>query len=737
MTKALAVGVLLSTVVVGLPSAQRAAPQRDSSTLSSTVTAVLVDVVVRDRNGRPVLDLDAADFSLAEDGVPHKVESFTRISRGAGIGVSVAWRAPGTTVVDGSPASPANAAADPPQGEGATAIVFDQLSSESLRLAQKATLGYIPMSGEARVQVGVFSNESGIRVLQGFTTDRALIRRAVANLVPTGATAGEQKADRVDELQARRRDLYGQDDPTAGGAAANTQALAQNASAIGQRETELRMVQTELNMIRAMENLDRDFRGYDTFLTLVGVVRTLAGYPGRKTIVFFSEGLPVSPVLSARLESIIEAANRANVTAYAIDAQGLRTKSVSTNMQKEVDAFAEDRLRQLSTGADRTDQPLMREMERVEDTMRLDSRTGLARLAGDTGGILIEQSNDLSSAFRRIDEDSQFHYLLTYAPTNTVFDGGFRSIQVKVRRPGAQVFARRGYRAIRSPVAAAAGAYEAPALALLDRGPLPNAFPVHAASFSFPDPARPGLTPVIVQVGTSRLQFQVNDRRAAYAADAAIVVRVRDEQGREIQKVSQQYLLAGDVKDLGRRETRRDSVLSRARSAGRRQHDRIDRVRCECRGGQRTGVDPDGSATQSCRARDEQPRSRAAGRRCERSPEPGLRAVSAALCRALAALPQSGRADRQGGRGRAAVLLHALRAARRRHGACAASAERPRARRRAALPAHVRGPPGPARRPFAHRNAPHRNCTSFGSTLKVAPASSPEVHSSRFRSDAL
>ena len=93
MTKALAVGVLLSTVVVGLPSAQRAAPQRDSSTLSSTVTAVLVDVVVRDRNGRPVLDLDAADFSLAEDGVPHKVESFTRISRGAGIGVSVAWRA--------------------------------------------------------------------------------------------------------------------------------------------------------------------------------------------------------------------------------------------------------------------------------------------------------------------------------------------------------------------------------------------------------------------------------------------------------------------------------------------------------------------------------------------------------------------------------------------------------------------------------------------------------------------
>ena len=48
--------------------------------------------------------------------------------------------------------------------------------------------------------------------------------------------------------------------------------------------------------------------------------------PGRKTIVFFSEGLPVSPALSAQLDAVIDAANRANVTTYAIDAHGLRTQ---------------------------------------------------------------------------------------------------------------------------------------------------------------------------------------------------------------------------------------------------------------------------------------------------------------------------------------------------------------------------------------------------------------------------
>src|SRR5207247_6634696 len=99
----------------------------------------------------------------------------------------------------------------------------------------------------------------------------------------------------------------------------------------------------------------------------------------------------------------------------------------------------------------------------------------------DTGGFLVEQSNDLSSAFRRIDEDNQFRYLLTYSPRNNVFDGKFRKIDVKVGRPGTHVFARKGYRAIRTPPRINAGNYELPALALLDRTPFPNAFPIHAA----------------------------------------------------------------------------------------------------------------------------------------------------------------------------------------------------------------------------------------------------------------
>ena len=178
--------------------------------------------------------------------------------------------------------------------------------------------------------------------------------------------------------------------------------------------------------------------------------------------------------------------------AYAVDAHGLRAKSTTDNLRKELKVFAEERLVQNATGVTRTEQPLRMSMERVEDMLQLDSRAGLARLSEDTGGFLVEGSNNSSSAFRRIDEDNQFHYLLTYAPKNSAFDGKFREIQVKVRRPGVQVFARKGYRALSCRRPAMPTTSTCRRSRCSTATPLPNAFPIHAAGFSFPDAGASG-----------------------------------------------------------------------------------------------------------------------------------------------------------------------------------------------------------------------------------------------------
>jgi len=525
----------------------------DKQTFTATATAILVDVVVRDhRGGRPVTDLTSDDFAVFEDGIPQQVDSFSRVTRGGGIGVGIRWKTPAPTrVASLSGAEPAPVSAgDRVQDEGATALVFDHLSEEALHLAQRATLNYVPMSGDSDIRVAVFATEPHVSLLQPFTTDRGAIRKAVAGLVPAGTAASDQKSERRQDVVDRRRELLASSQALAAAAATGGgAALAQAGPAMGQTEAELQLLELERSMIDSFDALDREHRGYDTTISLVAVIRLLAEMPGRKSVVFFSEGLPVSPALSARLDDLIAAANRANVTVYAVDAHGLRTRSSSTDTRREMQEFVDERLLQTGSGSTRTNQPLTMGFERVEDMVRLDSRTGLARMADDTGGFLVEESNDLRAAFRRIDEDNQFHYLLTYSPKNTEFDGKFRTIHVTVRRPGMQVFARKGYRAVRGS-GVDAGSYDVAALAMLDRTPLPNAFPVHAAGFSFPDPGRPGLTPIVVHVNTSAFRFVVDPNRSTYSAQASIVVRIRDQKGQEVQRLSQQYLLSGDAKDL-------------------------------------------------------------------------------------------------------------------------------------------------------------------------------------------
>ena len=549
-SRGITVVVLLAALSPLRPFAQSGARPTDRQSFTATTTAILVDVVVRDKKGHPVTDLAAADFQVWEENVAQKIDSFTRVSHGSGIGVDVAWRSPTNTVnVAGAGGASSDGTAAPEAAT--TALVFDHLSAESLRLAQKATLEFVPLAGESSARVGVFATDPGVRMIQSYTNDRARIRQGVEQVMAAGSSTEEHKAERLDDLIDRRRELSGQLRTAEGSAVSSLGSSANRvASEIGVRETELQLLQTELNMIRSFDYLDRGHKGYDTSLALLSIIESLAYTPGRKTIIFFSEGLPVTPALSAKLDAVIDAANRANITTYAIDAKGLRSKSSLANVRKEMDAFAEERLGQVMTGTERTQQPLMMGLERVEDTLKLDSRTGLARLAEDTGGFLVDETNDLSSAFRRIDEDNQFHYLLTYSPTNTELDGKFRSIQVKVKRPGTQVFARKGYRAIRSAPPLATDSYETPALSLLDRTPLPNAFPVHAAAFAFPDPVRPGLTPVLAEVRTDALRFSVDPQRSTYEARAAIVVRILDGNAHQVQKFSQQYVLTGEAKDV-------------------------------------------------------------------------------------------------------------------------------------------------------------------------------------------
>jgi hypothetical protein len=85
------------------------------------------------------------------------------------------------------------------------------------------------------------------------------------------------------------------------------------------------------------------------------------------------------------------------------------------------------------------------EQDRANLAAREDS---LREMAANTDGIAVVATNQIENALKRIVADLSSYYLLGYYSTNTRLDGRFRSITVRVKRPGVQVRARRGYRGL-------------------------------------------------------------------------------------------------------------------------------------------------------------------------------------------------------------------------------------------------------------------------------------------------
>ena len=151
---------------------------------------------------------------------------------------------------------------------------------------------------------------------------------------------------------------------------------------------------------------------------------------------------------------------------------------------------------------------------------------------------------------RQVNEDLHSYYLLTYSPRNQDYDGGYRRISVRVTRTGADVQARKGYYALRGSYDSPILEYEVPALAVLSRKTVTDAFQTHCAAFSFPEPTRPGLVPVVVEVPPGAINFLVDKAKTKYSADFSIVALIRDPNGHVARKLSTHYLLNGPYDKL-------------------------------------------------------------------------------------------------------------------------------------------------------------------------------------------
>ncbi|HEU4434623.1 MAG TPA: VWA domain-containing protein, partial [Pyrinomonadaceae bacterium] len=319
----------------------------------------------------------------------------------------------------------------------------------------------------------------------------------------------------------------------------------------GQASAQQKLLEMQNQMLDHYERLERDQEGFATINSLLAVISPMQNLPGRKTIIFFSEGLKLPPNVQQKFPAVINAANRANVSIYSIDAAGLRIESGTAEAAREINSIAAERMAQQARSGDRVNAgPYMRSLERNEDLLRFDPRSGLGSLSDQTGGFLIRDTNDLVAGLHRIDDDMNGYYFLTYTPENKDYDGRFRRISVKVGRPNVEVQSRQGYYAVESVGQLPMLDYEAPAIAAARNWKTGSTqSSLRSTALSYPNSGKNELTLVLAEVQVGAFK-SVNGENKTYNTDFSMVALVRDESDQIVQKLSQHYALTGASQDL-------------------------------------------------------------------------------------------------------------------------------------------------------------------------------------------
>ena len=407
----------------GAPLRSQTAPPGDNEgrVFKANARIVILDVVVTGKGRRPLTGLHQQDFLVSEDGHPQAVNYFEEHT-----GVQPLQVSP--------PDLPPNLFTNIPRVKpsgSVTVLVLDSLNTplDDQRQVHAQVLKYLkkPQTGQ---KMAIFTLGTQLRLIQSFTDDPALLSAAINN---KKNGVGKQISPLLQS---------------------NAETAAAQETAAAMREAHGEETAEALEQFMANQSSTRsDARLKLTLEALQELAHYLAGFPGRKNVVWFSGAFPVVifPDPDARdsfgaqrddqeevrrTDALLTAAQ---VAIYPIGAEGLATDS-------PYNAGADTRLV--------TQSQLSRPQGQVQE--RNANHAAMELIAKDTGGAAFYNTNGLANALERVAAHGSNFYTLTYTSTNPATDGKFRKIQVALVRPGYQLDYRRGYYADDAKTAPAA-----------------------------------------------------------------------------------------------------------------------------------------------------------------------------------------------------------------------------------------------------------------------------------------
>jgi VWFA-related protein len=353
-------------------------------TLRTNTRLVLVDVVVMDGKGHPVPDLKAADFTLLEDGKPQKISGFNFEHPGASLAQTAQIQLP-PSVVTNAPKF---------QSNSLNVILFDAANGDFTEqvYARDQLLKFLNGAALDR-PVAIFAMQTQLKLLHDFSTDNKSLSAAVAKYRPPA------KNNNSESMESR----------------------ASAFSTRGDYHTSERDIENTLNQLNVL-------------------AKVLAGYPGRKNLIWLSESFP--------LTLFPETVNQLNMGQQ--DLRSAQTPSTQQNLVTSASYKTYAALIKKVSDSLMSAQVAVYPVDAgaVGRNDHLASQHTMDNMAESTGGKSFKNSNDLVLGLRTGIEDGSTYYTLTYYPENKNWDGQFRRIQVKSDQSNVSLRYREGYYAV-------------------------------------------------------------------------------------------------------------------------------------------------------------------------------------------------------------------------------------------------------------------------------------------------
>jgi VWFA-related protein len=462
---------------------QQAQPDNSTITFKVNSEIVLTNVVARDkRTGRLVQGLTAKDFSVSEDGKPQRIISFDyeNVDEAAPLNEATINAAAPRGIFDAT----AGVATQQELHNHRLVVMFFDLTSmqpEDVERAQDAARNYIQKQMRPADLVAMVSLDTTLSLDQDFTANKQLLLRAVNSYSGT------------------------QEQGFAPGATSTSNQV-EDASSFTADESEYNDINTDRELF-AIED----------------IAKSLAYLNEKKSLLYFSGGIERDGIENqASLNAATNAAVRANLAVYSVDARGLEAISP---------------LGDATTGSLRGANGFNGAATQNNLDANFNTQEVLATLSSDTGGKSFFDSNDFSPAFAQMQNDTAAYYVIGYHSTDPRRDGGYRRISIKVDRRDVKLEYRRGYYAAADFKHATKDEREQQLEGEL-ASPLPATdLPVYLEALYFRQAPERFFVPISLVVPGSEIPFVKGGDRDKATLD--IIGQVRDMNGRDI----------GDVRD--------------------------------------------------------------------------------------------------------------------------------------------------------------------------------------------